>query len=298
MSETKTDLSLEEKADFTVADKTTLVDQKAIMNSFISTRMRMHHDSVEDAKATYEREARYFKRLVSASTKLKTATGLSLCSVFFEVAITGLSLQPGGKADAFIESRGTKTGEKRDNKDVYIEIASLSVSAYGELNMRIKAGQIIRMSNPIVLYEKDHFQPMTTGRGELTIDYKAEIPRTSNTIVGVWCAVYLPHNGIDFKWLLEADIKRLMEYSIPKYQGATANKLYTSNNGQIDTGFLEAKCIKHAMRAYTKLKVSDNIQFEKSVDDIESEENGFAEKEEIKPVVVIEEEKEEDNGGF
>jgi hypothetical protein len=294
-------MSEKEKPDFTVVDKTTLVDQTPIKESFISTRMKMHHDSIEDAEATYEREARYFKRLVSASTKLKSATGISLCSAFFEIAITGLSLQPGSKADAFIESRGTKTGEKKEGRDVYIEVAALSVSAYGELNMRIKAGQIIRMSNPIVIYEKDHFQPRTTGRGELTIDYVAEIPRTSNVIVGVWCAVYLPHNGIDFKWLLEADIKRLMEYSTPKYQGGTANKLYTANNGQIDPGFLEAKCIKHAMRAYTKLKVSDNIQFEKSIDDIEAEEienpNGFSDKEEIKPVVV-EKEDEEDNGGF
>jgi len=283
------------KADFTVADKITLVDQEAIKQSFIDTRIKMHHDSESDAEALYEREARYFKRLVSASPKLKTATGVSLCSVFFEIAITGLSLQPGGKEDAFIESRGVKTGQKVNNKDVYIEVASLSVSAYGELNLRIKAGQIIRMSNPIVIYGNDIFKPKTNGRGELFVEYEAEIPRTSKKIIGCWVAIYLPHNGIDFKWLLEDDIERLKNYSIPKYEGGKANALYSSNNGQIDTGMLEAKTMKHAMRAYTKLKVSDNIQFEKDIDEIEEETNGFTE--EIKPVVVTEEEN-EDNGGF
>jgi len=55
-----------------------------------------------------------------------------------------------------------------------------------------------------------------------------------------------------------------MKYSIPKYgnENGKANALYTSDNGQIDPGFLEAKTIKHAMRAYTKLRVSDVASFE------------------------------------
>ncbi len=250
------------KPDFNVADKTTLVDQQPIKDSFIDTLVRMHRFSQDDAEATYEREARYYKRAVSASPKLKNATGISLCSAFFELAITGLSIQPGGKSEAFIESRGTKTGRQVNNKDEYVEVAALAISAYGELNMRIKAGQIIRMSNPIVIYANDVFKPKTNGRGELYVEYEAEIPRTTKVIIGSWVAVHLPNNGIDFKWLLQDDIDRLKNYSIPKYNGATANKLYSANDGQIDPGFLEAKTIKHAMRAYTKLKVSDNVVFE------------------------------------
>lgn len=255
------------KPDFNVADKTTLVDQQPIKESFIDTLVRMHRYSPEDAEATYEREARYFKRAVSASAKLKVATGLSLCSAFFEIAINGLSIQPGQKAEAFIESRGTKTGRQVNNRDEYIEVAALSVSAYGELNLRIRAGQIIRMSNPIVIYANDVFKPKTNGRGELYVEYEAEVPRTSKVIVGSWVAIHLPNNGIDFKWLLQDDIERLKNYSIPKGQPTAsytpkANKLYSANDGQIDPGFLEAKTIKHAMRAYTKLKVSDNVIFE------------------------------------
>jgi len=247
------------KPDFNVADKTTLVDQLPIKNSFIDTLVRMHRFSQEDAEATYEREARYFKRLVSQNDWLKESTGISLCSAFFEVAITGLSLQPGSKSDAYLEARNAEQiveGQKR-----WVKVARLVVTAYGELNLRIKSGQIIRMNNPIVIYDGDKFQPCTNDLGELKVDYLPAIPRKTNKIIGVYVCIVLPHNGIDFKWLLEDDIARLANYSKTKTQ-KDGNALYTANDGQIDPGFLEAKCIKHAMRAYTKLKVSENISFE------------------------------------
>lgn len=247
------------KPDFNVADKTTLVDQQPIKDSFIDTLVRMHRYSPEDAEATYEREARYFKRLISASDWLKESTGISLCSAFFEVAITGLSLQPGSKSDAYLEARSAE--QMVENQKRWVKVARLVVTAYGELNLRIKSGQIIRMNNPIVIYEGDKFQPCTNERGELKVDYLPAIPRKTSKIIGVYVCIVLPHNGLDFKWLLEEDITRLSNYSKTKTQ-KEGNALYTANDGQIDPGFLEAKCIKHAMRAYTKLKVSENVAFE------------------------------------
>jgi len=117
------------------------------------------------------------------------------------------------------------------------------------------------MNNPIVIYDGDKFQPCTNDRGELKVDYLPAIPRKSTKIIGVYVCIVLPHNGIDFKWLLEDDITRLANYSKTKTQ-KEGNALYSANDGQIDPGFLEAKCIKHAMRAYTKLKVSENVAFE------------------------------------
>lgn len=247
------------KPDFNVADKTTLVDQQPIKDSFIDTLVRMHRFSPEDAEATYEREARYFKRLISQSDWLKESTGISLCSAFFEVAITGLSLQPGSKSDAYLEARNAE--QLVENQKRWVKVARLVVTAYGELNLRIKSGQIIRMNNPIVIYDGDKFQPCTNERGELKVDYMPAIPRKTNKIIGVYVCIVLPHNGLDFKWLLEDDITRLANYSKTKTQ-KDGNALYSANDGQIDPGFLEAKCIKHAMRAYTKLKVSENVAFE------------------------------------
>jgi hypothetical protein len=159
-------------------------------------------------------------------------------------------------------------------REVWIKVCRLALTAYGELNMRIASGQIVRINNPVVIYEGDSFQPRTNERGELTVDYAPAIPRKSNKIIGVWCSIVTSGGGLDFKWLLEDDIQRLAEYSRPRKtnynEDPQISELYTKNGGQIDPGFLEAKCIKHAMRAYTKLHVSDNIAIEDDEQDSET----------------------------
>jgi hypothetical protein len=260
------------KVNFDIADKSKLVDEPAIRESFINTLCCIHKKSPADAEMIFEREAIYYRKALSDNEWLRKCTGLSLYSSFLEIAINGLSIQPGAKSEAFLEARSAKqiVPEVRDGKTVnveyWIKVCRLVVTAYGELNMRILSGQIVRMNNPIVIYEGDRFQPRTNERGELTVDYAPAIPRQSNHIVGVWCSVVLPKGGIDFKWLLEEDIRRLAEYSRPKKtkegENPQTSALYRSNGGQIDPGFLEAKCIKHAMRAYTKLRLSDSIVVE------------------------------------
>jgi len=239
-----------------------ITDNEKVKESFISTFSKIHKKSIDEATMIYEKESMYFKKAVSGSDKLQKCTRISLYSAFIEIAIQGISIQPGQKSEAYLGSRGVNIGSKTEKK--YIETCMLSITAYGELNMRIAAGQIIRMKNPIVLYEGDHFQPLTNQRGELYVDYKPAIPRKSQKIYGAWVCIELPGNSLDFKWMLEDDIARLMNYSIPKFgnERGAANALYTANEGQIDPGFLEAKTIKHAMRAYTKLRVSDIASFE------------------------------------
>ena len=268
-----------EKIDLNVADKKQLVEQFPIAQSFINTLMKIHKKSEADAEMIFEREAMYFKKAIVGSEKLAQCTGISLYSAFLEIAINGLSIQPGQKSEAFLEARSSK--QKQGNSEVWVNTANLRITAYGELNMRIMSGQIVRMNNPIVIYEGDHFQPMTNQRGELIVDYKPAIPRQSKKIIGAYVCIVLPNNGLDFKWLLEDDVARLKKYSTPRAsqnnQNPQANALYSSENGGIDPGFLEAKTIKHAMRAYTKLRVSDTVSFD---DELEQEEldkiqNGF-----------------------
>lgn len=244
-------------------EPTKIAEHPKVKSRFIDTLVNIHRISAEEAEAIYEKESTYFKKAFASNDKLKQATNISLYSTFLEIAITGLSIQGGSKSEAYIEVRGTNLGT-RDNPR-YVNTASLSVTAYGELNMRIKAGQIIRMTNPIVIYDGDHFQPHTNERGELTIDYRPAIPRKSNTIIGCYVCIVLPHNGLDFKWLLNEDIHRLMKYA-GKGKAENAGQLYKSNDGQIDVGFLEAKTIKHAMRSYTKLRVGESVSFEEEVE--------------------------------
>lgn len=262
--------NMTDKLDLNVEDKRKLVEQLPVKTSFVNTLMKIHKKSEADAEMIFEKEALYYKKAVAASPEyLGKCTGISLYSALLEIAIQGLSIQPGQKSEAYLESRGVKT--KVNGSDVWQQTAFLRITAYGELNMRIVSGQIIRMNNPIVLYDGDHFQPCTNQRGELIVDYKPLIPRKLPAkIIGAYVCIVLPNNGLDFKWLLEDDIQRLKKYSIPKgNQNGQANALYSSENGGIDPGFLEAKTIKHAMRAYTKLRVGDAISFDDELDEEE-----------------------------
>lgn len=260
------------KVDFNLPAKD-LIDQEAIKESFMNTLTKIHNKTKADAEMIYERESLYYKKTVSDSQRLASATGISLYSAFQEIAITGLSIQPGGKSEAFFETRSSKAKD-HEGKDIWVNVARLVITAYGELNMRIMAGQIIRMSNPQVIYEGDKFQPKTNELGQLIVDYMPLIPRQSKKIIGCYVRIELPRNGFDFKWLLEDDIARLANYSKPKANqnnpDPQANALYRSNEGQIDPGFLEAKTIKHAMRSYTKLRVGEYTSFD---DDYEEEKN-------------------------
>jgi len=244
-------------------DSVRMVDDEKVKSQFIETYSKIHKVSTEDAEVIYNKEAIYYKQALSSSDKLKTCTKISLYSAWLEIAIIGTSIQPGAKSLAYLESRSSKVGEN------WIHTCRIVLTAYGELEARIKSGQILVMLNPIVVYEGDTFQPRTNQHGEIYVDYAACIPRKSNTIIGSWVRMIVPGNISDFKWLTVDDIERLKKCSIPK-TGGSANALYSSANGGIDPGFLEAKTIKHAMRSKGKLKVSAVVALEGEDDEDEA----------------------------
>lgn len=258
-------------------DPVKLVEADFVKSNFIETYANTHGAGENEAANVYSRESMYYKKVVSGDSKLKQCTRLSLYSVFMELAIIGLSIQPGQKSEAYLEARGVKTGGDRQNPQ-YTQTAFLRITAYGELNLRIMSGQIKRMFNPVVLYEGDHFQPMTNDKGELFVDYKPQIPRKSKKVFGCYVRILLPDGTSDFKWILEDDVERLKGYATIKTRnGSYTNPLYSSANGGIDPGFLEAKTIKHAMRAYTKLRVGENVVMEDENNLEESQAKPFGE---------------------
>ena len=254
---------MEKKWNINDLDPVGLVEDAKVRDSFISAYTKIHRAKTADAEMILDRESLYYKRALTGDSKLKNCTRISLYSSFLEAAITGLSLQPGQKSEAYLESRNFNVGT-RDNPQ-WEGVCHFVLTAYGELNLRMKAGQIVRMNNPVVVYEGDHFQPMTNARGELYVEYKPSIPRKSQNIIGAFVVIHLPGDQLDFKWLLQDDIERLKGYSAKGFKG-NPNALYSSNNGAIDVGFLETKTIKHAMRAYTKLRVGENVAFEDDLD--------------------------------
>ncbi|MCK9629133.1 MAG: recombinase RecT [Bacteroidales bacterium] len=242
-----------------------IINDPYVRQKFIDILSSLHKVAKPDAESIYEKERLYFlKALNDPKTKLASCTKISIFSTFVEIAIQNLSIQDGAKSEAYVEARGTKKGTDEHGKDIWENIARLVITTYGELNLRMRAGQIVQMTNPIVVYEGDIFQPRTNEKGILYVEYAPAIPRKSNKIIGSWVAIYLPGGLIDFKFLLQEDIERLKNYSIPKGKNSSAgpNALYTSSGGQIDPGFLETKTIKHAMRSRTKLRVMGNAEIE------------------------------------
>ena len=131
----------------------------------------------------------------------------------------------------------------------------------------------------------------------------------------------------DYQWLMEGDILRLKAYSeranakwndqTKRKENGQANALYTSNNGQIDPGFLENKMIKHAFDAYPKVRTGQfttlETQDEEQEIDYGIEEAGEAEvvtensltsefgdntPEPEKPIVQVQITQEDDDAGF
>ncbi len=268
---TNIDLSgFSETTNLEVQDKRDIVKQIPTVLQYINILMKVHRMSREEAETIYEKESLYYRKSFMTNDKLYQCTGISLYSAFLEGATNNLSIQPGQKSEAYLESRSTKV-KTNGAPDAWVQTANFVITAYGELNLRIRSGQIIRMNNPIILYDGDHFQPKSNERGELTIEYLPAIPRKSKTIFGSYVCIVLPNNGLDFKWLLQDDIERLKGYSL-KQNKTSANALYTSNDGGIDPGFLSTKTIKHAMAAYTKLRIGEFVSFEGEIEEVEASE--------------------------
>lgn len=261
---------------------------------WVKAYMNTTHSTEQKANNAFEVEREYFQSITEGSEKLAVATEISLTNAFLNIATYGLTIQPGGKAEAYILPRSVNVNDKWE------VVANLQISPYGEVKMRIAAGQIIRCSNPIVVYEGDIFQPRTNERGDLYVEYAPAIPRKSNTIIACYVQLVLPHDGRDYKWLTMDDVMRLAGYSKKQnrskaHPDGVANALYTSNGGQIDIGFLEAKTIKHAMRPYPKLRVGDGVTFDdEDEEELDNPENTFSDAKNPETIVV----EDDDEGTF
>lgn len=219
----------------------------------------------------YEKEKFNFGKILLDKPELQRCTPLSLYGCFLDIAVNGLSLDPTGRPHCYILPRSTKTGYKdQQGNDIYELRAYLSISGYGELVMRQRAGQVRYVDNPVVCYEGDIFSPGLID-GTKTVTYQAACPRKSNKVIGGFLRIVRPDGTIDWSWMMEGDIKRLETYSEKnnkrwnpqtRQKEGKANALYSSNNGSIDPGFLESKLIKHAFDGYPKVRTGKFTVFE------------------------------------
>lgn len=250
---------------------TDVIRDERVKNQFISV-----YNSIwtEGGEAVYEREAIFFNRQLRDNEKLRKCSGTSVFYSFIDLAVRGLTLEPGAQALCYLIPRNCKVGTSQDGRDVWEAVCNLTISGYGELVLRAKAGQIRHADNPVIVYEGDTFQ-YGEQNGRKIVNYMSAFPRTSNRIVACFIKITRADGTIDYSVMTEQDWSRLQAYSAKnnsyfdpntKQRVSRPNELYNVN-GQIDTGFLMAKCIKHAFKTYPKLKIGKGTSLESEIID-------------------------------
>lgn len=237
-----------------------VLENETVKERFVTLYQKLHGS--KSGEVFYEKEKYNFIRIIQASNELQQCTGFSIYGCFLDVASMNLSLEQTSKPNLYVLFYNRKVGQNDWEKR-----ATLEVSPYGELTLRIRAGQLKHADHPVILYKGDHFQPGIKD-GAKTIEYTPKIPRQSKDIIGGFIGLVRPDGSRDYFWMLQEEIDRLRQYSNKKNRGTDtedkSNALYTSNDGQIDPGFLEAKIIKHAFSTFPKIKTGE---FSKLADD-------------------------------
>ena len=226
-------------------------------------------------EAAYERESRFFNRLLSENADLKKGTHFSLFTAFIDLAVCGLSLEPGARALCYLIGRNQKTSQKLDAQGRPMKDSKgypvynwegrvvLTVSAYGELVLRERSGQIRHADNPVLVYEGDEFSFSDKG-GRKEVEYVCHLPHTGKRIVACYLRITRADGSVDYSVMTEEDWVRLAQYSARQNRSG-ANALYgVDQKGivNIDPGFLMAKCIKHAFKTYPKVRVGRGTELQ------------------------------------
>lgn len=227
----------------------------------------------EGGEQVYEREAIYFNQQLRDKQQLRDCSGLSTYYAFIDLAVKGLSLAPGPQTLCYLLPRSIKVGVDQQGRDVWEKICNLTISPYGELLLRRAAGQIRYADNPIIVYEGDSFQ-YGEQNGQKIVNYMSALPRKSDKIIACFIKITRADGSIDYSVMTEQDWLRLKTYSDKqntRFNASTktyetkSNELYGVNGAQIDSGFLMAKCIKHAFKSYPKLKIGRGSALESEI---------------------------------
>lgn len=226
-------------------------------------------------EAAYERESRFFNRLLSDNADLQKGTHFSLFTAFIDLAVCGLSLEPGARALCYLIGRNQKTSQKLDAQGRPMKDSKgypvynwegrvvLTVSAYGELVLRERSGQIRHADNPVLVYEGDEFSFSDRG-GRKEVEYVCHLPHTGKRIVACYLRITRADGSVDYSVMTEEDWVRLAQYSARQNRSG-ANALYgVDQKGivNIDPGFLMAKCIKHAFKTYPKVRIGRGTELQ------------------------------------
>ena len=218
----------------------------------------MNGGNSEIALSKYEAEKFHFMKLIQDTPSLQQCTKLSLYGCFLDMAVNGLSFDKNMK-HAYVVSFSTNVGTKQSPS--WEKRATLMISGYGELHMRVKQGQIKHADNPILVYEGDHFQHGTKD-GKVFLEHVATFPRVSDNIIACYLRIQRNDDSVDYKVLGIDEVLKFKAFS--KDQNSLA---WTSGL----PGMVQAKTMKHAFRSYPKMRMGEFSQLQSQVVEAEQE---------------------------
>ena len=218
----------------------------------------------QNAEAFYEEQRGFFlNELTSGPYKdlLKEAKGTSIYFAFLFLAINNLSLEKGLSTTCYLECSSIKVGEQVNEKankktNIYERHAVITITGYGEIVLRQRAGQIRSVDNPKVVYDCDSFR-FGERDGRSFVEYEKAIPRPEGArIIACYVRIVKADGTVDYFVLDTDEMVRLRQYS-GKSNWGKANALYGTQQdcSDIDTGFLKSKTVKHAFKGYPKLSI-------------------------------------------
>lgn len=242
-----------------------IVEHPVVRERFI----QIHETLWGNGEAAYQRESVYFNKALRDNDggKLLRATPFSVFTAFIDLAVCGLSLEPGTRALCYLMGRNTNVGTKEHPE--WEGRCVLTVSGYGELVMRARAGQIRHADNPVLVYENDEFSFKDVD-GRKSVSYTCNLPHTGRNITACYLRITRADGSIDYSVMFPEDWCRLAGYSMRQNRSKAnprgkANDLYgMDQNGivHIDPGFLMAKCIKHAFKSYPKVRIGRGTELQ------------------------------------
>lgn len=209
----------------------------------------MNGGNEEAAAVKYEAEKFHFMKLLQETPALQQCTKLSLYGCFLDMAVNGLSFDRSMK-HAYVVSFNTNVGTKQAPK--WEKRATLMISGYGELHMRVRQGQLKHADNPILVYEGDHFQHGTKD-GRVFLEHVATFPRKSEQIIACYIRLERADGTVDYKVFGYEEVMKLRQFSKDKDSLAWTAGL---------PGMIQAKTIKHAFKSYPKIRMGEFSQLQ------------------------------------
>lgn len=251
-------------------------DLSKVPNSKIAEKAKEKFIQVFEAKFKqaglpfYEQQAALFNNELlygPYARAFEMTPAFSILNAFMSLAINGLSLERGTTTDCYLEHRSVYAGKDSQGQNVYQHSAVITITGYGEVMMRKRAGQIAYIDNPTVVYDCDDIA-VGEENGHKYVKYMKCMKRPAEAkVIACFLKITRPDKSFDYYVMDQEGMMRLKGYSNSFTKGHPS-ELYGKmpDCGDIDTGFLIAKTIKHAFKGYPKLAIGDGAALEADKD--------------------------------